>query len=89
MCPVANVKQAPETIIFDTEQDRCLDCVWRKAVGLHSRRPELSIFDDFDRLVLAGLALKHALLRTGLVRFYARQPHRHAALGAHWMNDVL
>ena len=45
----------------------------------------LSKFDDFDRLVLADLALKGALLRTGLVRLYSSQPHRRPALGARWM----
>ena len=30
---------------------------------------DLSKFDDFDRLVLAGLALKSALLRTGPALF--------------------
>ena len=50
---------------------------------------DLSKFDDFDRLVLAGLALKSALLRIGLVRFYSNEPHRRAALGACWMHDVL
>lgn len=50
---------------------------------------DLSKFDDFDRVVLAGLALKSALLRTGLVRLYSSEPHRRATLGARWMYDVL
>ena len=50
---------------------------------------DLSKFDDFDRLVLAGLALKRALLRAGPVRLYSSEPHRRAALGARWMYDVL
>jgi hypothetical protein len=48
-----------------------------------------TIFDDLDRLVLAGLALKSALLRTGLIRLYSREPHRRAALGTRWMDDFL
>ena len=50
---------------------------------------DLSKFDDFDRLILAGLALKSALLRIGLVRPYSSEPHRRAALGTRWMHDVL
>ena len=50
---------------------------------------DLSKFDDFDRLILAGLALKSALLRIGLVWLYSSEPHRRAALGACWVHDVL
>ena len=57
--------------------------------GIAWPRTDLSIFDDLDRLVLARLALKSALLRTGLVRPYSREAHRRAALGARWMYDVL
>jgi hypothetical protein len=50
---------------------------------------DLTIFDDLDRLVLAGLALKSAFLRSGFIRLYSRKPHRRAALGAPWMDDIL
>ena len=50
---------------------------------------ELWIFDDFDRLVLAGLALKRALLQAGSIRLYPREPHWRAALGACGMDDCL
>jgi hypothetical protein len=50
---------------------------------------DLSELDDFDHLVLAGFALKSALLRTGFIRLYSSEPHRRAALGASWMHDVL
>jgi len=50
---------------------------------------ELWIFDDFDRLVLAGLALKRALLQAGSIRLYSSHPHRRAALGACGMGDFL
>ena len=49
---------------------------------------ELSKFDDLDYLVLAGLALECAFLRTGPVRLYSCKPHWRAALGAGWMHDV-
>ena len=45
---------------------------------------ELWIFDDFDRLVLAGLALKRALLQAGSIRLYSREPHRRAATWRMW-----
>jgi hypothetical protein len=54
-----------------------------------SHRGELPAFNDIDRFVLARLALKGALLRAGPVGFYSCEPHRRAALGARWMNDVL
>ena len=50
---------------------------------------DLSKFDDFDRLVLAGLALKRALLQAGSIRLYPREPHWRAALGACGMDDCL
>ena len=50
---------------------------------------ELWIFDDFDHLVLAGLALKRALLQAGSIRLYSSHPHRRAALGACGMDDFL
>ena len=58
-----------------------------KAVGSHSQLSDLSKFDDFDRLVLAGLALKRAFLQAGSIGLYSRQPHRRAALGACGMDD--
>ena len=60
-----------------------------KAVGLHSQRSDLSKFDDFDRLVLAGLALKSAFLQAGSIRLYSREPHWRGALCACGMNDFL
>ena len=50
---------------------------------------ELWIFDDFDRLVLASLALKRAFFQAGSIRLYSREPHRRAALGACGMDDFL
>ena len=50
---------------------------------------ELWIFDDFDRLILVGLALKRALLQAGSIRLYLSYPHRRAALGACGMDDFL
>ena len=60
----------------------------RVVLGLHSQS-DLFFIDDLDNLVLARLALKSALLRTGPIRFYSGEPHRRAALGASWMCDVL
>ena len=51
---------------------------------------ELPAFNSsIHRLVLAGRALKGALLRTGSIRLKSSEPHRRAALGARWMHDVL
>lgn len=48
---------------------------------------ELSIFDDFGHLVLASLALKRTFFQAGSLRFYSREPHWRATLGARWMHD--
>jgi len=60
--------------------------------GLNAYATEPGPQSDFDSDSPAstrGLALKSALLRTGLVRLYSGEPHRRAALGARWMHDVL
>ena len=94
MCSIANVNEIARQIFVHVGYRTDVNCpnprrhiIGLSTVGLHSQEAELSAFDDFDRLVLASLALKSALLRTGAIRLYSREPHRRAALGARWMND--
>ena len=85
VCSIANVNEVPDKYLFNV--GRLYGSA--EAVGLHSQLSDLSKFDDIDRLVLAGLALKRALLQAGSIRLYPREPHWRAALGACGMDDFL
>jgi hypothetical protein len=61
----------------------------RKRIPSAAPNDGLSVFDEFDGLVLTGLTFKSAFLDPRLVRLDAREPHRRAAFGAGRMNDVL
>jgi hypothetical protein len=50
---------------------------------------DLRLLDDLDKIVLAHLALKSALLKTRLVRLDSREPHRCAASAALGMDEFI
>src|SRR4029453_6726088 len=88
MCSIANLKWVLPDKICSVPSRSGISHGLAEGSRLHSQS-DLFFIDDLDNLVLARLALKSALLRTGPIRFYSGEPHRRAALGASWMCDVL